>query len=232
MQSVKTADGSDTLFNDRYNEHYHSVSEGALRETLEKHIRPALRYSNALAKRAIRVLDICFGLGYNSLATIAELNRAGYAGAIEIVSPELDDDLLRELPNLAYPAPLDEYTSVIAAVASDRRYRDDRVSCEVVAADAAEFVQTLNGQFDIIYQDPFSLRKNPTLWDDRFFGALYSRLAEGGVLTTYSASHAVRKTMKTSGFLLYEHPFAPESGMRKGTIGAKTAIGGLECLRG
>ncbi|GHV59250.1 hypothetical protein FACS1894103_2270 [Campylobacterota bacterium] len=64
LSKVQTADQSFTLYNETLGEHYHSVGEGALRETLEKHIRPALRLTDALNKKHIRILDICFGLGY------------------------------------------------------------------------------------------------------------------------------------------------------------------------
>jgi tRNA U34 5-methylaminomethyl-2-thiouridine-forming methyltransferase MnmC len=224
MRLVQTADNSVTLLNERFNESYHSQSEGALRETREKHVRPALRY--AAASEKIRVLDICFGLGYNSLCAIDE-----FCGQIEIVSPEIDRELIAYLPNLPYPEELSRYRPIVEKLSSDQRYEDDRLNVEILIGDAAEITQKLEGGCDIIFQDPFSVNKNPQLWSDGFFADLYRLLKDTGVLTTYSASHLVRARMKNAGFLLYAHPFAPESGLRKGTIASKTPIKELERSR-
>ena len=69
MQKVTTNDGTLTLKSEKYNECYHS-SEGAVTETLYKHIYPAF---SVVDKDEIKILDICFGLGYNTFLSI--LNR-------------------------------------------------------------------------------------------------------------------------------------------------------------
>ncbi|MDR2152828.1 MAG: hypothetical protein LBO72_08405 [Helicobacteraceae bacterium] len=217
MRLTQSADNTFTLFSERYREHYHSMREGALRETLEKHIRPAFTYA-ALGEK-IRVLDICFGLGYNSLCAIAN-----FGGKIEIISPEIDRDLIAYLPNLPYPEALEPYRQIIKQISENGRFKDDRVSLEVVLDDATRLVQTQIGEFDVIFQDPFSIRANEELWSERFFADLYRLLKPSGVLTTYSASHIVRARMKNVGFLIYAHPFAADSGLRKGTIASKNAL--------
>lgn len=57
-----TGDGSIGLFNQEYDDIYHS-SCGALTEAYEKFVNPV-----KVAKYEIRVLDVCYGLGYNSKA--------------------------------------------------------------------------------------------------------------------------------------------------------------------
>ncbi|MDR2639486.1 MAG: hypothetical protein LBC09_06610, partial [Helicobacteraceae bacterium] len=181
MRLVKSADSSFTLFSERFDEHYHSVGEGALRETLEKHIYPALAYA-ALGER-IRILDICFGLGYNSLCAIAK-----FGGKIEIVAPEIDGELIASLPNLPYPLELEKYRLIVERLSKELCFSDDRVCVQIALGDAAKLVKTPIGEFDIIFQDPFSLHKNPELWSEDFFADLYRLLKPSGVLTTYSAS--------------------------------------------
>ncbi|MDR0664907.1 MAG: hypothetical protein LBF86_05235 [Helicobacteraceae bacterium] len=217
MRLVQSADNSFTLFSERYGEHYHSVGEGALRETLEKHIRPAFAFA-AIGEK-IRVLDICFGLGYNSLCAIAN-----HSGKIEIIAPEIDRELIVYLPNLPYPKELEGYRPIIDRVSKELRYKDDRVLLQVVLGDAAKLVQEQTDEFDVIFQDPFSIRANAELWSESFFADLFRLLKPSGVLTTYSASHIVRERMKKAGFLLYAHPFAADSGLRKGTIASKRAL--------
>jgi len=61
----QTADGSFTAYSEIFDEHYHSVKDGALKETLYKHIYPAFKLTPK--KESYKILDICFGLGFNSL---------------------------------------------------------------------------------------------------------------------------------------------------------------------
>ncbi|MDR1911368.1 MAG: hypothetical protein LBQ52_03350 [Helicobacteraceae bacterium] len=224
MRLIKTVDNVFTLFSDRFNESYHSVGEGAMRETIEKHIRPAFTYAQ-IGDRA-RVLDVCFGLGYNALAALDF-----FGDEIEIVSPEIDKELIAYLPRHLYPIEFEKYRPMIAKIASDFYYKDDRVSIEVKIGDAADIIQELEGEFDVIFQDPFSIRNNGELWSEQFFAALYRLLRSTGVLTTYSASHLARTRMKNAGFFLYAHSFTKESGLRRGTIASKIEIEELKCLR-
>lgn len=41
---VATKDGSNTLFSARYNQHYHNPDDGAIQESLTKHIIPTLEF--------------------------------------------------------------------------------------------------------------------------------------------------------------------------------------------
>lgn len=59
-----TADGSTGLYSPEYNDIYHSAT-GALTEANEKFIEP-VDFQTLLEKDKIKILDICFGIGYNS----------------------------------------------------------------------------------------------------------------------------------------------------------------------
>ena len=226
----RSGDGSFTLYSEAYKEHYHSCREGAFSEALIKHIDPAIRYGHLLGRDRVRALDICFGLGYNTLVFIWRLRQLGFTGLIEVISPELDTTLLERLRLLPYPKALSRYLGMIIAVSEGRVYEKEGVRVEVIAGDAARSVPALTGRFDAIFQDPFSPRKNPELWDAHFFGALHRLLSDRGVLTTYSQAKGVRRTMRETGFVLAEHPFDPAGAFRPGTLGFKTLPEGLACL--
>jgi predicted methyltransferase len=226
----RSGDGSFTLYSEAYKEHYHSCREGAFSEALIKHIDPAIRHGDLLRRDRARALDICFGLGYNTLVFIWRLRQQGFTGHIEVIAPELDTALLERLRLLPYPKELSRYLEIIIAVSEGRVYEKNGVRVEVIAGDAAETVPALTGRFDAIFQDPFSPRKNPELWDRHFFDALYDHLADGGVLTTYSQAKGVRRTMREAGFGLAEHPFDPAGAFRPGTLGFKALPEGLACL--
>lgn len=59
-----TNDGSVGLYNSEFNDIYHSAT-GALNEAYEKFIYP-VDFDMLLNKDSIKVLDICYGIGYNS----------------------------------------------------------------------------------------------------------------------------------------------------------------------
>ncbi len=59
-----TNDGSVGLFSPNFNDIYHSAT-GALTESYEKFILP-VDFNKLIKKDSIRVLDICYGIGYNS----------------------------------------------------------------------------------------------------------------------------------------------------------------------
>ncbi len=59
-----TSDGSVGLYNEDFDDIYHSAT-GALTEAYEKFIYP-VNFDKLLQKKTIKVLDICYGIGYNS----------------------------------------------------------------------------------------------------------------------------------------------------------------------
>lgn len=222
----KTADGSFTLKSQQYDEHYHSVKDGALRESLYKHAKPALAQIDLMDE--IKIMDICFGLGYNTLATLFELDLMGYSGKVVIKSPELDLALLDSLRFLQYPKELIYYLDLIHEISLGKNIYRDNLTIEIYRGNAVDFVKNLDEQFDIIYQDPFSSSKNSELWSEEFFIDLFKVLKTNGILTTYSQAKQVRHTMKSAGFLLYEHSKMP---IRSGTIASKAPLKGLRCLQ-
>ena len=104
MQKVTTNDGTLTLKSEKYNECYHS-SEGAVTETLYKHIYPAF---SVVDKDEIKILDICFGLGYNTFLSI--LNRGDKK--LKIYSPEFDEELVKSLKKFDYPKEFEKFKPV------------------------------------------------------------------------------------------------------------------------
>ena len=65
---VQSDDGSYTAYSSEYDEHYHSTKDGALNESLKKHIEPAFVLHGG--KSHLRLIDICFGLGFNTLLSL------------------------------------------------------------------------------------------------------------------------------------------------------------------
>ena len=211
---VETEDGTFTARSETYDECYHSTRDGALRESLKKHVEPAFSFVDP-SKERLKVLDICFGLGYNTLTTLLYLQQHNITKPIRIVSPEMDEALVRSLAEFPYPEALRPFEKVIEKIAETGRYEDERVSIEVFFGDARDFLKKCDETFDIVYQDAFSPKKNPLLWTKEYFADLTAHLAKDGIVTTYSSATPVRMGMAESGLHLY---MPPDSEVRSGTI--------------
>lgn len=206
MSIELSSDGSYTLFNQEYQESYHSLKDGAINETLFKHIFPAFTYAE-LGER-IRVLDICFGLGYNSFFTLKHFLSNNTFAKLEIYSPEKDFKLLESLKHFSYPQELKDiegFDEILFHLIKNTKYQASSFCLECFLGDAIEYVQTFQDEFfDIIYQDAFSPKKNPELWSKEYFSLLYKKLKPKGIITTYSQSGAIRDNAKEAGFFVYE----------------------------
>ncbi len=210
---VETADGTFTARSERFDECYHSAKDGAFKESLKKHVEPA--FSLVPPRKNYTILDICFGLGYNTLTTLWYLDRIGYTGRVRIVSPEFDEALVRSLGDFPYPEELRPYREVVVSISESGQYKDRQREIRVVFGDARDFLRETKERFDIVYQDAFSPKKNPLLWTKEYFADLAAHLKEHGVVTTYSSATPVRMGMVENGLFVYNPPF---EGVRSGTI--------------
>lgn len=205
-KKVKTKDGSLTLKSPTFNECYHS-SEGAVVESLYKHIIPAFE---VVKKDEVNILDICFGLGYNTFLSVL---KSPYK-KINIYSPEMDEKLVKSLRDFEYPKEFESIRNIIDKVSTNYFYEDERVKIEVFIGDAREYIKTLKN-IDIVYQDAFSPKVNKALWTYEYFSDIKKLLNDDGVITTYSVATPVRCALFKLGFNLYTHPYDI---IRKGTI--------------
>jgi tRNA U34 5-methylaminomethyl-2-thiouridine-forming methyltransferase MnmC len=210
----RSADGSYTLYSKTFDECYHSLKDGALKESLQKHILPAF---SLVKKPRLRILDICFGLGFNTLATIYHIQTLPQIERVEIFSPEFDAALLQRLADFPYPSELAPFVHIIRRAVEKGVYDDGRVRLELFVGDAREYVRGLR-DIDIVYQDPFSPKKNPALWTVEYFEDIHRLLKKDGALTTYSVATPVRLALDEAGFLVYE---MPKGSVRPGTVAAK-----------
>ena len=236
----KSADGSTSAYNADFDECYHSLKDGALNETLYKHICPSLKhcitqYGVALdSLPTLCVLDICFGLGYNTLTLLSTLAKGQipqqqilngqilktpFKGKVKIYSPEIDTNIFSTLKKLPYPPficetlPLEEilkhFESARQVSQYDGKIGDMEFEIYLYKGDALVFLehlkQDLCGEFHIIFQDAFSPKKNPTLWSKEYFALLYHLLHPQGIITTYSQSRAVRENAINTGFRVYDY---------------------------
>jgi len=222
---VLCEDGTYTLYSEEFDEPYHSTKDGALHESLQKHVLPALTYKKE--RTSLVILDICFGLGYNSFATIAHVLEQGLDTRIHIISPEFDTALIHSLEDFDYPPAFVGIRHIIQAVSRDLYYEDAQFKIEILPGDARETVKKIEERCDIIYQDAFSPVHNPLLWTREWFADLRALCQEDAILTTYSTASAVRLALYENGFYIFVHRAEK---MRYSTIASLQMLEGLEYI--
>ena len=199
---VKTKDGSFSLRSNFFQENFHSHS-GALTETKVKFIDPSnlKRFKN----KSVNVLDICFGLGYNSAALFNELINQNTS--INWYALEIDKQPLEyTLRNKSFHKLWDpKIIKIFKFLHQKNKFEDQFFKCKIIWGDARKKIDNIppNIKFDLIYLDGFSPQKCPQIWTIQFLSKIKEKLNPSGYLITYSSSAAVRKTLRNFGLKIF-----------------------------
>lgn len=223
MNWVQSEDGSYTAYSAEYDEHYHSTKDGALNESLKKHVEPAFLLHST--KEELRIIDICFGLGFNTLSTLYYRDLYYPTMSLEIYSPELNGELVSSLVSFPYPKIFEPYAGVIADLCSVGGYEDERTQITVDITDARKAMRELEGIWDVCYQDAFSPSVNPVLWTREYFSDIARLIGEEGIVTTYSTAFSTRMALYENGLDVYMNR---GEGFRNATIASKRILEGFE----
>lgn len=211
---IKTEDNSYTFYNPAYRENYHSIA-GAESEAENKFIKASNLHNYLQTKKQVELLDIGFGLGYNSLCSLKlskTLNRS-----ISITSLEYDTTALTLAANI-HNTNLLEHT-IINVLLEKQSWSDDKNNIKIILGDARRTIFQIQNKFDVIYFDGFSPIKNPELWTYDFLRKITKLLNPDGVIVTYSSAFPVRGALIRCG--LYVGVTEPFGRKRGGTIAAK-----------
>ncbi|MDP2079147.1 MAG: MnmC family methyltransferase [Sulfuricurvum sp.] len=223
MNWVQSDDGSFTAYSPEYNEHYHSTKDGALHESLVKHVEPS--FVLHAKKKHLKIIDICFGLGFNTLATLYYRDSHFPDTTVEIFSPELNGELVASLVAFPYPEIFKPYVRVIASLAQCGFYEDEKTKITVEITDARIAMRELSGIWDVCYQDAFSPSANPLLWTKEYFADVARLMGDTGVVTTYSIALPIRMALYENGFNVYLNT---GEGHRSATVASKRLLGEYE----
>lgn len=196
-----TADGSFTFFSEEFGETFHSTA-GAQSEAIQK-----FAYATDLPIKAkqgrVHVLDVCYGLGYNTAAALDTLWACNPACCVEVIGLELDETV----PQAAIaPAFLELWSAPVRAavttVAQTKRCQTPRLNVSLHIGDARQTIQQVRQSgflADAILMDPFSPRRCPQLWTVDFLAQVAQCLGRDGKLATYSRSACVRVALQEAG---------------------------------
>lgn len=238
---VPTADGTMTLRDKVTGELYHNYI-GAFFESMETYVLPARlediiqrRKSDSTdnAKTVIRLVDACFGMGYNTFALWHHILSKPHLpiDQVDVVGIEFDTAMLETLPDIleqdCFKIILNELKDANGKTLVDNlrmfiklglptpslkfSYQSGegpKFNLHLIFDDlrvqAPELAKHEEGQFDLIFHDPFSPSKLPHLWTVDLFNCYFKILRpHSGRMLTYCAASAVRGGLKDSGFSIY-----------------------------
>jgi tRNA U34 5-methylaminomethyl-2-thiouridine-forming methyltransferase MnmC len=206
ITKVITRDGSITYHNSDVDEHYHTLS-GAFEEAVEKHLIPSTLLDKITTQEDVVIADVCFGLGYNSIAALARVWEVNPSQHITLFAFENDPEILSKIKEIDFPQPYHYAVAKLLQLLQHGTYEDDTLSATFFLGDAQEELKRLaNNSVDVVFFDPFSPKKQPDMWTIELFSTLYAAMKQGGVLTTYSCARIVREHLAAAGFTASDGP--------------------------
>ena len=213
-----TDDGSYTFFSEEFGQNFHSKF-GAKEESIFKYAIPTLLAEKA-SRGHLRILDICYGLGYNSAAALAMIWRSNPNCTIEIIALEID----RSVPISAIEHNLlgdweEPIPQLLTQLVREESIDESRLQARLILGDARQTIaDPLDREFkaDAIFLDPFSPTACPQLWTLEFIDRVAKCCAPDGIIATYSCASAVRTAMVAAGLSICDS--SPVGRKSPGTI--------------
>ncbi len=216
-----TADGSFTFVSQEFGESFHS-HYGAQQESFFKFVEPT-HLATAAQKPVLHLLDICYGLGYNTAAALQTIWAVNPNCCIEVIGLELNP----AVPQAAIAHNLFDnwncnYIEIfLKELAFEHQVQTPCLKAKLLIGDARNTITLVRQSgfwADAIFLDPFSPPQCPQLWTVEFIKQLSLCLHPDGVLATYSCSAAVRTALLSAGLVIGSTP--PVGRRSPGTIAA------------
>jgi tRNA U34 5-methylaminomethyl-2-thiouridine-forming methyltransferase MnmC len=215
-----TGDGSFTFFSQQFNEAFHSHF-GAKQESFFKFVVPT-QLEIAAHKPVLRLLDICYGLGYNTAAALETIWRINPHCHVELIGLELNPSV----PQAAIEHKLFnnwnyEHIDILTKLAFEQQVQTERLKGKLLIGDARNSISKVHQSgfpADAIFLDPFSPPQCPQLWTVEFIQQVVLCLHIDGLLATYSCAAAVRTAILTAGLQIGSTP--PVGRRSPGTVAA------------
>ena len=197
-----TADGSQTFYSPEFDENFHS-KYGAKTEAEIIYLQGCRLRKKIQQQQEIKIIDICYGLGYNTAATIDLVNQVNCQCNLEIIALELDE----RIPQQALENNLLSYWSIetrnlLKQLIEEKEINQSCIKLKLLIGDARQTVKEIlknNFLADAIFLDPFSPPKCPQLWTVEFLSLVAKCLHPQGIIATYSCSAAIRKALQIAG---------------------------------
>lgn len=206
-----TEDGSFTLHSPLYGEDCHSLF-GAKTETEIYYLQGCQVLEKLQQKKSIRILEVGFGIGLGLKTTYEKTSSLKLP--VQFISLEIDQALINFVIEQNI---LKDFT--ITKKSTHLEITKDLFTAKILIGDARKTLPEFNEfKFDVIYQDAFSPKRNSILWTVEWFQLLKEKSQTDTLMSTYSASSSIRKSMIEAGWAVKNGP--KFSGKRSSTVAA------------
>lgn len=208
---VETKDGSCTFYSEAFGEWFHNKN-GACNEAQTTYVDASDLAGRAQADE-LRILDVCYGLGYNTAAALETIWRVNPRCRVQVKGLEIDIEVARSAIAHNLVRQYSPQVQQVLQQLADGQVVDwqdasstggHSLFAQILLGDARQTIQRLieqNWQADVIFFDPFSPPHCPQLWTVEFLRLVARCLEpERGVLVTYSCAAAVRAAFGLAGF--------------------------------
>jgi tRNA U34 5-methylaminomethyl-2-thiouridine-forming methyltransferase MnmC len=210
LEIVKTADGSNTIFNSDVGENYHS-RHGALQESCHVFLNSGLKYwlqFNPPDK--VSILEIGFGTGLNFLLSAEYCHQQNiqfdYTGieayplTIEMISHTGYDEYI---PAELWKTFINNYSRSLQAPTNIT------ANCTLQIANCKLLDFNSDSLYDVIYFDAFAAIHQPEMWNEEAIQHTLKFLRPGGVFVTYAITGNLKRIIKAAGLKVEKAPGAP-----------------------
>ncbi|HDP74572.1 MAG TPA: SAM-dependent methyltransferase [Bacteroidales bacterium] len=199
LRVVPTADGTSTLYSERFNATYHSVN-GALTESMHVFIKSGFE-AVLHDKKALEVLEVGMGTCLNAALTAWDAPKFGvkvhYTG-IELLPPTLEVLNSTGYQTVLEPECAELWVKIVAAPAGHPVPVSPWFTALKLYVDFISWIP--NQRYDLIYFDAFAPDDQPEMWNLESFRKLFDALGPNGALVTYSAKGMVKRNLRCAGF--------------------------------
>jgi tRNA U34 5-methylaminomethyl-2-thiouridine-forming methyltransferase MnmC len=226
---LETEDGSQTLFSETFQEACHSTS-GARAET-KLHYLEGCHVEQKARSKPTTILEVGFGTGLGFLMT-AEL-LSSIPGEHRYVTLEIDPHLVRWFLEM-HPEIEHEWIDENNFPFVRGCWKNTQLFIVLGNARSSlpHFLKNHKFVFDAIYQDAFSPKRNPVLWTREWFTLLKENSAPDVILSTYSASNSIRKSLQEAGWTVQNgEKFGPKRSSTRARLEGETAPEILEVMK-
>lgn len=202
FEKQETADGSLTFFSSEFGEAFHT-KYGAKKEAEITYIKGCKLREKAIIKPSLKILDICYGLGYNTAEALSSIWHVNPQCKIELIALEIDQRVpFQAINNQLLTLWSEPIQSLLTELAYNKSVLTNKIKGTLLLEDARISIQKLvamNFKADAIFLDPFSPQKCPQLWTVEFLNLVAKCLNPNGIIATYSCAAAVRFALQLVG---------------------------------
>lgn len=193
-QKINLNDGSTTFWSQHYRDYYHPKA-GAYAQAEALFLKYAMLHER-LEKEDVTLLDIGFGMGYNTFLASALAQKLA-KNHLHISAIDQDRLLLKQSAEVVRES---LHVKMLNALFTCKTYEDSFTTVTFFNAEARYVLTRVKESFDVIFLDPFLESNNASLVSLEFLTLLKTLLKPKGVLIASTSLNAVLDGLHLAGF--------------------------------